>query len=295
MAMCVIAVVGVAPCQCLSPGENHTTSPGRISSIGPSHFWAHPSPEVTINVCPSGCVCQAVRAPGSKVTLAPRTRAGAGASNSGSIRTVPANQSADSPSSASGLANISTRADVLTGESATIGGFVIAGTENHTVLVRGLGPTLTSCGINGVLANPFLTLHYIDLLGHDTVVASNDNWKDSQRDAISPTGLAPSDDTEAAIIQSLAPGSYTAVLTDADGGSGVGLIEVYDLSAGGTSLLFNISTRGFVGVDDHVLAAELLLEEVGEARLDHHGEADRVAEIEDLLSTGVVCGSERKR
>jgi len=167
--------------------------------------------------------------------------------------TAPANQPADSSSSAAGLANISTRADVLAGESATIGGFVIAGTENHTVLVRGLGPTLTSFGINGVLANPFLTLHYIDLLGHDTVVASNDNWKDSQRDAISPTGLAPSDDTEAAIIQSLAPGSYTAVLTDADGGSGVGLIEVYDLSAGGTSLLFNISTRGFVGVDDHVL------------------------------------------
>src|SRR5439155_12240362 len=94
MATCVMAVVGPAPCQCFSPGENHTTSPGRISSIGPSHFWAHPSPEVTINVCPSGCVCQAVRAPGSNVTLAPRTRAGSGASNSGSIRTLPVNQSA---------------------------------------------------------------------------------------------------------------------------------------------------------------------------------------------------------
>jgi len=167
--------------------------------------------------------------------------------------TVLPNQSADPPSSASGLANISTRADVLTGESATIGGFVIAGTENHTVLVRGLGPTLTSFGINGVLPNPFLTLHYADLLGSETVLATNDNWKDTQQDAISATGLAPSDDTEAAIIRSLAPGTYTAVLTDADGGSGVGLIEVYDLSAGGISLLFNISTRGFVGVDDHVL------------------------------------------
>jgi uncharacterized membrane protein (UPF0136 family) len=71
--------------------------------------------------------------------------------------------------------------------------------------------------------------------------------------AISATGLAPSDDTEAAIIQSLAPGTYTAVLTDADGGSGIGRIEVYDLSAGGISPLFNISTRGFVGVDDHML------------------------------------------
>ena len=167
--------------------------------------------------------------------------------------TVPENQPAHSSSSAIGLANISTRADVLTGESAAIGGFVIPGTENHTVLVRGLGPTLTSFGVNGVLANPFLTLHYTDLLGHDSVLATNDNWKDTQQDAINVTGLAPSDDTEPAIIQSLAPGSYTAVLTDVDGRSGVGLIEVYDLSVGGTSLLFNISTRGFVGVDDHVL------------------------------------------
>src|SRR5437667_5213705 len=94
MAICVMAVVGVAPCQCFSPGENQTTSPGRISSIGPPHRCAHPRPDVTINACPSGCVCQAVRAPGSNETLAPRTRAGSGASNSGSMRTVPVNQSA---------------------------------------------------------------------------------------------------------------------------------------------------------------------------------------------------------
>src|SRR5437016_7804681 len=94
MAICVNAVVGVAPCQCFSLGGNQTTSPGRISSIGPSQLCAQPRPNVTINVCPSGCVCQAVRAPGSNVTLAPRTRAGSGASNSGSIRTLPVNQSA---------------------------------------------------------------------------------------------------------------------------------------------------------------------------------------------------------
>src|SRR6266404_7175963 len=94
MAICVIAVVGVAPCQCFSPSANQTTSPGRISSTGPPSRCAQPSPEVTINVWPNGCVCHAVRAPGSNVTLAPRTRAGSGASNSGSIRTVPVNQSA---------------------------------------------------------------------------------------------------------------------------------------------------------------------------------------------------------
>src|SRR5207248_3243573 len=93
MAICVIAVVGIAPCQCFSLGGNQTTSPGRISSTGPPSRCAHPRPDVTINVWPSGCVCQAVRAPGSNVTLAPRTRAGSGASNNGSMRTVPVNQS----------------------------------------------------------------------------------------------------------------------------------------------------------------------------------------------------------
>src|ERR1043166_3655984 len=92
--MCVIAVVAVAPCQCFSPGANQTTSPGRISSITPPSPCAHPKPELTISVWPNGCVCHAVRAPGSNVTLAPRTRAGSGASNNGSIRTLPVNHSA---------------------------------------------------------------------------------------------------------------------------------------------------------------------------------------------------------
>src|SRR6266404_4872578 len=94
MAICVMAVVGDAPCQCFSPGANQTTSPGRISSIGPPSRCAQPQPNVTINVCPSGWVCHAVRAPGPNVTLAPRTRAGSGASNRGSMRTLPVNQSA---------------------------------------------------------------------------------------------------------------------------------------------------------------------------------------------------------
>src|SRR6266496_1242862 len=89
MAMCVMAVVGVAPCQCFSPGANQITSPGRISSIGPPQRWTRPRPAVTIRVWPSGWVCHAVRAPGSNVTLTPTTRAGSGASNRGSMRTAP--------------------------------------------------------------------------------------------------------------------------------------------------------------------------------------------------------------
>src|SRR5579864_5385703 len=94
MAICVMAVVGVAPCQCFWPGGIQTTSPGRISSTGPPQRCARPQPAVTIKVCPSGCVCHAVRAPGSNVTLAPNARAGAGGLKSGSIRTVPVKYSA---------------------------------------------------------------------------------------------------------------------------------------------------------------------------------------------------------
>src|SRR2546425_737702 len=92
--MCVMAVVGAAPCQCFSPGGNQITSPGRISSIAPPQRCARPQPAVTIRVWPNGWVCHAVRALGSNVTLAATTRAGAGALNNGSIRTVPVKYSA---------------------------------------------------------------------------------------------------------------------------------------------------------------------------------------------------------
>src|SRR5947199_7264609 len=89
MATCVIAVVGEAPCQCFSPGRNEITSPGRISSIGPPQRWARPQPAVTIRCWPNGWVCQAVRAPGSNVTLAAAAWAGSLVGNNGSMRTWP--------------------------------------------------------------------------------------------------------------------------------------------------------------------------------------------------------------
>src|SRR2546423_3813435 len=89
-----MAVVGMAPCQCFSFGGHQITSPGRISTFGPPSLCTHPQPDVTIKVWPSGCVCQLLRAPGSKVTYAPLEREGAGALNSWSIRTVPVKYSA---------------------------------------------------------------------------------------------------------------------------------------------------------------------------------------------------------
>src|SRR5438105_15646546 len=110
MAICVIAVVGIAPCQCFSLGGNQTTSPGRISSTGPPSRCAHPRPEVTINVWPSGCVCQAVRAHGSNVTLAQRTLAGSRGSNNVCIHTLSVHHFAD-PSYSSQLSRECRSAD----------------------------------------------------------------------------------------------------------------------------------------------------------------------------------------
>src|SRR5205807_6330522 len=94
------------------------------------------------------------------------------------------------------LINISTRMEVLTGNSVLIGGFIIGGTGNKVVLLRALGPTLTQFGVSGVLADPTLELRD----GTGALVTSNDNWKDTQQSAINATGLAPPNNLESAIL-----------------------------------------------------------------------------------------------
>src|ERR1700675_169216 len=92
--MWVMLVVGEPPCQCFSPGGIQTTSPGRSSRTGPPLVWIRPTPEITYSVWPSGCVCQAVRAPGSKATRLHTSRAGASVVMIGSCSTVPVKESA---------------------------------------------------------------------------------------------------------------------------------------------------------------------------------------------------------
>lgn len=149
------------------------------------------------------------------------------------------------------LANISSRDLVLTGDNVLIGGFIITGDAPKKVLLRALGPSL---GINGALADPVLALHE-----PDGTVITNDDWKDTQETEIEATGIPPSDDHESAILATLSPGTYTAVVTGYANGTGIGLVEVYDLDQGSDSVLANISTRGFVGLDDDVLIGGLIV------------------------------------
>ena len=129
-------------------------------------------------------------------------------------------------SSPTKLLNISTRGFILNGENVMIGGFIITGTNSSQLVIRAIGPSLGSFGVPSPLVDPFLEIHD----GNGSTIATNNNWRDSQEAALQNTGLAPSDGLEAAILISLAPGSYTAIVKGADGGIGNGLVEVYKLS-----------------------------------------------------------------
>ena len=121
------------------------------------------------------------------------------------------------------LANISTRGQVLTGGDVMIGGFIIQGDAPQTVIIRARGPSLVPFGIANAIANPRLELY-----SGPTVIASNDNWQTATNAAaIQASGFAPSNANESAILITLAPGAYTAIVTGAGGTTGVGIIEVF--------------------------------------------------------------------
>ena len=125
------------------------------------------------------------------------------------------------------MANISTRGFVDTGDNAMIGGFIMGGNggENGRVVVRAIGPSLGDFGISGALQDSVLELR--DSSG--SLVASNDNWQDSQQAEIEATGLAPTDTRESVIVMQLTGGSYTAVVRGKDNTTGVAVVEVYNI------------------------------------------------------------------
>ena len=123
------------------------------------------------------------------------------------------------------LADISTRGFVETGDNVMIGGLIIgpAGADSATVVVRAIGPSLSNFGISGALQDPTL-----DLVNSDGVaMRSNNDWRDSQQSQIIATGLQPSDDRESALVETLSPGNYTAIVRGVGNTTGVGLVEVY--------------------------------------------------------------------
>lgn len=156
------------------------------------------------------------------------------------------------PAAPGALANISTRLRVETGDNVLIGGFIITGTQAKKVIVRAIGSSLPFAD---KLADP--TLEFYE---GNTLLESNDNWGDSpNHQAIIDTTIAPANSLEAAIIRTLSPGAYTAIVRGANGGTGTAVVEAYDLDSAANSKLANISTRGSVQTGDNVLIAGMIV------------------------------------
>ena len=151
--------------------------------------------------------------------------------------------------------NISTRGRVGTGERALIAGTIISGNAAKKVIFRAVGPSLADDDISDALADPILELYG----PNGSLITTNDNWKDAQQSDIEASGLAPDDEREAAIVATLMPDTYTAILRGKDNSEGVALAEVYDLDPASDSKLANISTRGFVETEENVVIGGFLL------------------------------------
>ncbi|MBA2242398.1 MAG: matrixin family metalloprotease, partial [Chthoniobacterales bacterium] len=123
--------------------------------------------------------------------------------------------------------NISTRAQVLTGDNVMIAGFIIGGSQPKEVVIRGLGPSLTAANVANALPDP--TMEVRDAAGN--LILANDDWEaDANAGRVRAARLAPSQTREAALYANLSPGSYTTVMRGFENATGIGLIDVYDLT-----------------------------------------------------------------
>ena len=158
----------------------------------------------------------------------------------------------------SALTGISTRGQVGTGDNIMIAGFVVGGNGAKTLLIRASGPALSAATqgrLPGVLADPKLELTKID----GTLLASNDDWSGDPAisAAVASIGIGSfaSGSKDSALVVTLPPGVYTALVRGVGNSTGIALVEVYDLDQAAASRLLGLSTRAFVGTNDQVLIA----------------------------------------
>lgn len=229
---------------------NRVTNPGGFPTPTPSPTA---TPTATIN-------------PSATPTASPTPTPGVSPSPTVAPTPTPAGTPTPTPTPtpAAHVINLSTRIRVETGSNVGIGGFIIAGNTPKQVIVRGIGPTLTRSDIVDVLADPVIELHGPGSF----VTVTNNDWRDDQEQEIMATGISPTNDLEAAIVATLAPGAYTAIVRGNGNTSGVALVEVYDLNQEVDSRLANISTRAFVSTGDNIVIAGFLLsDDAGDGRV----------------------------
>jgi hypothetical protein len=175
---------------------------------------------------------------------------------SGTPTPTPTPSPSATPSAACHLANISTRLKIGVSDNVLIGGFIIRGSQPKKLILRAIGPSLTVWGMPNAMADPVLELH--DSTGG--VIASNNDWQvGGQMGEIQTSGLAPANSAESALVVTLSPGNYTAVVSGAGGGQGIGLVEAYEYDGNATRFV-NISTRGRVGTVDETMIGGFIVQ-----------------------------------
>jgi glucose/arabinose dehydrogenase len=154
--------------------------------------------------------------------------------------------------------NISVRARVGTGNDVLISGFINTGTAPKKVILRARGPSLQQSGVTDFLADPVLELHGPD----GSLIFTNNNWKENtaqdQQD-ITNNQLAPTSDLESVIVRTLQPGTYTSIVKGQGNGSGVGIVEAFDVEQTSASRLGNISGRALVLTNTNVLISGFIV------------------------------------
>jgi hypothetical protein len=230
----------------LTPSPTSTPSPTPVSTPTPTPPTT-PTPTPTFTPAPTATpTASATTTPLPSATPTPTPP----------LTPTPTPTASPTPTAIPGtLGNLSTRLRVLNGDNVAICGMIATGTAGKRVIIRAIGPSLTPLGVPGALNDPTL-----QLFQGNTILFANDDWRNSGQQAqIANSGLAPSNDAEAAIIWTLAPGQgYTAVVRGKNGETGIGVVEAFDLEQGTVSRLADISTRGFVDVDNNVMIAGLI-------------------------------------
>jgi hypothetical protein len=162
--------------------------------------------------------------------------------------------------------------NVLPGDKALFGGLIITGLEPKKVLLRGTGPSLAKVGVPNALPDPTLELHD----NNGTTIATNDNWRttqiggiitNDQAAAVEKSGLAPNDESEPAILATLMPAAYTAIVRGKNNSSGIGLVEIYDLDQAANAKLANISSRGFLDTGENAIIGGFIITPPRDARI----------------------------
>ena len=264
-------VCGPTPTPTVPP----TPTPTPVITATPS-----PSPTAT----PADTCCPATPSP-SPTPETPTPTPGGATPSPSPTPVSPTPTPTPTPSGPVQALNISTRLRIETGSNVLIGGFIVTGTAQKTVIVRGVGPSLNGAGITDALADPTLELRD----SNGGLIMANDDWQENPKQAalITAAGLALSDPKESGIAATLQPGSsYTTIVAGKNQTTGVGLAEIYDTNPGADSQLANISTRGLVQTGNNVMIGGFILGGGGSTHIAIRGIGPSLA---GLGLTGVLA------